>query len=1002
MTTPSPLPGDGAILVVGDVRVDLRYRRVMRPDGHNELPQRMFDLLRVFLAEPGVLHTRDTLFARVWPGVVVEDSNLSQSVWMLRKALGEPRKHWIRTVSKRGYVFEPPTPVRPEPVPTPQADMADVPDVVEPGIDPPVEPAIQAAVEAPAARATDAADAIPPGASTTATVDTIAMAPASRLPASRLHASTPQGSTRHESPPPSRRAALPIAAVVSALALVAMWGLLLAAVLPLAPGTRAVARIAATPAAREVVVLQADNGEAGDDARVPVALLDVWLSWKLDLLPEVLRRDALPPQDDSASRWVVVLSSEAMPGTRDGVLLRARIGGGASGARRDAADVELIERGTRSDLSSAVDALSQRIIARVLPHRAGERWPALSLPPDIAARHAAGFEAMRDRDWARARSEIDAVASAAPTFAPAHLALAELAMRHNRTRDALAHIGMARRGLAPMPADALRILDAQAATIDPRRQPEAARAQSALSRTYPARADFALAHARLLLRNGDPRAAQALLQATRLDWTREPLDRRIRRQLLLADLAGMGGDLDGARAQAQRTLAQLARLGPAWAQERGAVRMQLARVHHGQAGNAPSPSLFELAAGEFEAAGDRLGTRYARYLADEARRGDASGETAPMRALREEARRVGNAAIETEMLRREAFKHYNAGSHAQYRSLLRDALEVANASGDTVLQDALEFDLLNQDALIGNHASAKARIARLSRGTHSDTRVYWAAEFDAMLHLRGGDAGAALAILQRAERRLTAKGQALPATLAARLACVRGDMHLARGDVAAARRQLDACRRVEVPYLRLWSQTFEAQADLLEGDHAQARVRLEQIERTIDAMPRGTDYWISVDTVASLLARVGEYARAERLYEAALPHCEEAGYDLLATGMRIGLAEIAMARGDRARSRAMADDARRHAPADVWALQRRLETLDLLDTLREGDPAQARARWTQLRDRARRHDDGVLLAELDALARDAGFDETTGAPRNMGEDPLPGARLDWLAGRTAR
>jgi len=121
MTTPSPMPGDGAILVVGDVRIDLRYRRVIRPDGQAELPQRMFDLLLVFLAEPGVLHTRDTLFGRVWPGVVVEDSNLSQSVWMLRKALGEPRKHWIRTVSKRGYVFEPPTAVRAESIPSLQA-----------------------------------------------------------------------------------------------------------------------------------------------------------------------------------------------------------------------------------------------------------------------------------------------------------------------------------------------------------------------------------------------------------------------------------------------------------------------------------------------------------------------------------------------------------------------------------------------------------------------------------------------------------------------------------------------------------------------------------------------------------------------------------------------------------------------------------------------------------------------------------------------------------------
>jgi DNA-binding winged helix-turn-helix (wHTH) protein len=958
MTEPSPLPGDAAILVVGDVRIDLRYRRVMRPDGHSELPQRMFDLLQVFLAEPGVLQTRDALFERVWPGVVVEDSNLSQSVWMLRKALGEPRKHWIRTVSKRGYVFEPPGPVRAESAPAAQASPeVEVPPVVA------TRPETVAPVDAP------------------------------------------------QSVRPRRPHML---AIVPALALVAMWSLLLAALLPGPPSQQEHTPLATTHAALDIVLLQADtrsdanrNADSddrhdGDIARVPVVLLDAWLSWKLDLLPEVVRRDSLPPRDGRASPRVVVLSSDAVPGTRDGVVLHARIGGGTPGAARDAPEIVLSERGTRAELPTLVDALSRRVIARLLPHRADERWPALSLPADVAARHAAAVDAMHRRDWARARTEAQAVATAAPTFAPAHLALSELALRRNQTRDALAHAGMARRGLAPLPADALRILDAQFAAIDPRRQAEAVDALARLARTFPQRADFALAHARLLLRTGDPHAAQARLDDAAIDWARESLDRRIRRQLLSTDIAGMRGDLDGARAQAQRTLAELARLGPGWAGERGMVRLQLARVHHGEAGRTPSPSLFELAAKEFEAAGDTLAMRYARYLAEEARRGDAPGMTPPMRALREEAQRAGNAVIETEVLRREAFKHYNAGSHGEYRTLLRDALDIANASGDTALQDSLELDLLNQDALIGNHASAKARIARLARGTHTDERAYWAAEFDAMLHLRGGDADAALAILQRAERRLTAKDQTLPATLAARLACVRGDLHLARGDVAAARRYFDACRRVEMPYLRQWSHILEAQADLLEGDIAQARVRLEQIERVIDAMPRGTDYWISVDTVASLLAHVREYDRAERLYETALPRCEEAGYDLLATGMRIGLAEIAMARGDHARSRALADEARRQAPPDVWALQRRLETLDLLDTLRNGDRAQARARWTQLHDRARRHDDGVLLAELDALARDAGFDETTVPPRGTNDDALPGARLDWLAGRAAR
>lgn len=119
-----PWPTGTRRLQVHDLLIDLRYRRVIRPEQDTELPQRMFDLLLVFLAEPQVLHSRAELFARVWPGVIVEDANLSQSIWMLRKALGESRKHWIRTVAKSGYVFEPPAAVKAvaegsaDPVPT--------------------------------------------------------------------------------------------------------------------------------------------------------------------------------------------------------------------------------------------------------------------------------------------------------------------------------------------------------------------------------------------------------------------------------------------------------------------------------------------------------------------------------------------------------------------------------------------------------------------------------------------------------------------------------------------------------------------------------------------------------------------------------------------------------------------------------------------------------------------------------------------------------------------
>lgn len=115
MQSPIPAiwPPDTPVVRVGDLCLDLRYRRLCTAEGEVELSSRVFDVLLLFLAEPNRLHTREALLARIWAGVVVEDGNLTQTVSVLRRLLGEERKLWIRTVAKRGYVFEPPGPVVP-------------------------------------------------------------------------------------------------------------------------------------------------------------------------------------------------------------------------------------------------------------------------------------------------------------------------------------------------------------------------------------------------------------------------------------------------------------------------------------------------------------------------------------------------------------------------------------------------------------------------------------------------------------------------------------------------------------------------------------------------------------------------------------------------------------------------------------------------------------------------------------------------------------------------
>jgi DNA-binding winged helix-turn-helix (wHTH) protein len=99
----SPAAGDTA-LEFGRFRVLLRQRQLFVDGVPIELGTRSFDLLLVLLEADGSLVTKDELFGRVWPDVVVAEENLKVQISALRKALGEDRD-FIRTEFGRGYRF---------------------------------------------------------------------------------------------------------------------------------------------------------------------------------------------------------------------------------------------------------------------------------------------------------------------------------------------------------------------------------------------------------------------------------------------------------------------------------------------------------------------------------------------------------------------------------------------------------------------------------------------------------------------------------------------------------------------------------------------------------------------------------------------------------------------------------------------------------------------------------------------------------------------------------
>ena len=95
------------------------------------LSQRAVALLRSLIDRAGAPVSKNALIEAAWPGLVVEDSNLTVQIAALRRALGEVPggESWIATLPRRGYRFAgPPVTKSEDRVPaTPMVDAATQP-----------------------------------------------------------------------------------------------------------------------------------------------------------------------------------------------------------------------------------------------------------------------------------------------------------------------------------------------------------------------------------------------------------------------------------------------------------------------------------------------------------------------------------------------------------------------------------------------------------------------------------------------------------------------------------------------------------------------------------------------------------------------------------------------------------------------------------------------------------------------------------------------------------
>jgi eukaryotic-like serine/threonine-protein kinase len=71
------------------------------------LPPKVFDTLWMLIKEGGRVVSKSELMEAIWANAIVEESNLSQNIYTLRRALGvdEQGRQFIETVPRRGYRF---------------------------------------------------------------------------------------------------------------------------------------------------------------------------------------------------------------------------------------------------------------------------------------------------------------------------------------------------------------------------------------------------------------------------------------------------------------------------------------------------------------------------------------------------------------------------------------------------------------------------------------------------------------------------------------------------------------------------------------------------------------------------------------------------------------------------------------------------------------------------------------------------------------------------------
>src|SRR5437660_3997345 len=96
-----------AFYVFAGFRLDVAKRILIRQGEPVALTPKVFDTLLFLVENNGRILEKGELMKALWPESFVEEGNLSQNIFVLRKVLGDDRNgnSFIQTIPRRGYRF---------------------------------------------------------------------------------------------------------------------------------------------------------------------------------------------------------------------------------------------------------------------------------------------------------------------------------------------------------------------------------------------------------------------------------------------------------------------------------------------------------------------------------------------------------------------------------------------------------------------------------------------------------------------------------------------------------------------------------------------------------------------------------------------------------------------------------------------------------------------------------------------------------------------------------